>query len=580
MKRTAWRSNTILVRFVRVCFAIVAVVTLFSLLALFVLRFSYEQIIYENSSELLSMTASVLEKEIHRLSELSFTIATEQEIQDALTILNSEEDRVVWNQVRRETTGPLFRYDSRVWYVASLRLYDNNGTEILAGRDPYSLDESRKSSLIETAATGEGRALFFYPGVINEYFIIARQIRRTKNLSLEPIGTTAIFVDFPALLNSYERMILGYSMNIHVYDRQRLIGSSSQLDLDPLVATGISGKGYRVFRLQGSRYFAAYVVSTDTRWTYFTTIPLSILFHRILVVSIVGVVVYLALIGAILVTAFRFAEKLTVPIRELSLQMQQVESGDFDIHVDPILLSHASDEIQNLYRDIEISLFKIRQLVEADYQKQLQIQDARFRILQTQINPHFLYNTLDSINWLAKGLEKREISIMVKSLGRLLRRSLSSSERLVSLSSECSLVRDYLSIQKVRFQDRLDVHIDVPEEILDTQVPPFLFQPLLENSIRYSVEEGKGVCRVDILVRRNGKILTCVVRDNGPGFPESVLEAFRSGTMEGGRGNGIGIANVVERLRAIFGQIGFSLENDREGGARVAFTFPCIHGDP
>jgi two-component system sensor histidine kinase YesM len=572
----AWRSNTIFARFVRVSFTIVAVVTLFSLLTIFVLRISYEQIIYDNSSELLSMTAAVLEKEVERLSELSFTIATEKEIQDALIILNNEADRLIWNRVRRELTAPLFRYDSRVWYVASLRLYDNDGTEILVGRDPYPLEDVQKALLFESAASAGGRGQLLYPDTINEYFIIARQILRTENLSLEPLGTVAIFVDFPALLNSYERLIEDYYMNIHVYYQQRLIGTSSPgLDLEPLVTQGIVGKGYRIVRLQGSRHFVAFVGSTGTQWSYFTTIPLTFLFKRILVMSAVGSIIYLALIAGIMFMAFRFARKLTIPIRELSRKMQQVESGNFNIRIDSKKFAHASDEIRNLSQDIDISLSKIQQLIRADYRKRLQIKDARFRILQTQINPHFLYNTLDSINWMAKSLGNREISTMVKSLGRLLRRSLGSTERLVSLSSECSLIQDYLAIQKVRFQEKLEVHLDVPKEVLDIKVPPFLFQPLLENSIRYSLEEGNGVCKVDISVRRNEKTLTCEVRDNGPGFKDSVLEAFRSGKMVESRGSGIGITNIVERLRAIFDEIGISIDNIPEGGARVGITFPC-----
>jgi len=173
------------------------------------------------------MTAAVLEKEVERLSELSFTIATEKEIQDALIILNNEADRLIWNRVRSELTAPLFRYDSRVWYVASLRLYDNDGTEILVGRDPYPLEDVQKALLFESAASAGGRGQLLYPDTINEYFIIARQVLRTENLSLEPLGTVAIFVDFPALLKSYERLIEDYYMNIHVYDQQRLIGTSS-----------------------------------------------------------------------------------------------------------------------------------------------------------------------------------------------------------------------------------------------------------------------------------------------------------------------------------------------------------------
>src|SRR5690606_2848016 len=143
-----------------------------------------------------------------------------------------------------------------------------------------------------------------------------------------------------------------------------------------------------------------------------------------------------------------------------------------------IILS--KDEVGQIQRHFRIMLERINELIQENYIKQLVIKDTQFKALQAQINPHFLYNTLESINWMAKMSKQDRISQMVESLGYLLRLSISEQDSVITLHKELHIVQQYLVIQKLRFEERLDFQLDVPEHLVLCTVPKLSIQPIVE----------------------------------------------------------------------------------------------------
>lgn len=569
--------NTIFSRFVRASMVIVLSVTLFGFLVISILRLSYERIIYEKSSELLEFTAAVIEREINGFEELTLTIATGTEIQNKLRELRESRGQSRWSTLRSDIGDAILRYDPMARYVASIRIYDEGGMEIPVGHDPYYLTREQISIMEEKTRAARGKPVLFLPGEINEYFIIARRILSTYLLELTHLGMVGIFIEFPLLLESYENLIEGYEMNIHVYNGNKLIGSTMpDIPLADVPETHIFSQGYQIISIGGKRMFIASIRSTGTRWTYYSTIPLSLIFQRLGVLSSLAAGVYLILMFGILLFAVSFSRKLTVPIRNLSKMMKKVETGNFNIDLDDKGFTNASDEVRFLHHDFNIALKKINELIEADFRKKIQIQEARFRILQTQINPHFLYNTLNSVNWMARQHGRGDISRIVNALGRLLRRSLGSTEKLVSLETELASLRDYLTIQKIRYEECLVVEIHIPEIYHNILVPPFLFQPLVENSIAYGLEGGTGYCHIRIHTKAKNGHFYVSINDDGPGFPSSVLKAFNTGKIIPTRHTGIGLSNIRERLQALFSAGRMELSNTALG-AQVVMEFTCSY---
>lgn len=205
-----------------------------------------------------------------------------------------------------------------------------------------------------------------------------------------------------------------------------------------------------------------------------------------------------------------------------------------------------------LHRTYKKMIRRIRELINENVAKQLLLRETELKALQAQINPHFLYNTLESVNWLAKANKQDRISEMVEALAFLLRSAVSFEEQLIPLRKELDIVRSYVTIQTTRFDERLVFHLDVPEELMDAQIPKLTLQPLVENAIHYALEPRIEPCRIAIIARESEGALFLRVEDDGPGMTPDFLEKLRSGQVTT-RGQGIGLTNIQERINLTFG---------------------------
>lgn len=168
------------------------------------------------------------------------------------------------------------------------------------------------------------------------------------------------------------------------------------------------------------------------------------------------------------------------------------------------------------------------------------------------MDPHFLYNTLDSINWRARMIKSEEISQITTALGNLLRLSLGNNSRDFTLRQELTIVDNYIIIQKIRYQKRLDFSVDIPESLLDIPIPKFTLQPLLENAIRYGLEESSETCYITITSHIEGDTLILKIMNTGSSFEEDFMEKLLDGEIQP-HGFGIGILNIHKRIQMTYG---------------------------
>jgi two-component system sensor histidine kinase YesM len=183
--------------------------------------------------------------------------------------------------------------------------------------------------------------------------------------------------------------------------------------------------------------------------------------------------------------------------------------------------------------------------------------------LENQINPHFLYNTLESINWRAKSVGANEIAIMVESLGALLRSTLSrKNNTITTIKSELDIVQSYICIMQIRFEEILTYSVEIPEDLYDVPLPKLSLQPLVENAIDYGLEEAAEACHIAITVSMEGDDVLITITNNGSQFPENLLQKLSSEELTP-HGFGIGLLNIQKRLQLQFGQdYGLTLKND------------------
>ena len=252
------------------------------------------------------------------------------------------------------------------------------------------------------------------------------------------------------------------------------------------------------------------------------------------------------------------SSRITDPIKELEKSVGILEEGNLQT---PVYIG-GSYEIQHLGTSISNMAKQIRVLMNDIVTEHEAKRKQEFDTLQSQINPHFLYNTLESINWRAKASKNAEISMMAESLGTLLRSTLSNHESLVELDYELELVRAYITIQKIRFEDRLDFVSLVADDLHHILMPPLTIQPLIENAIRYGMEEMTETCHVELLVRHEDDKVLIRVKNNGSVFEEDLLEKLKRREKQP-NGFGIGLMNIDQRIRLLFGDAcGLELKNE------------------
>ena len=254
--------------------------------------------------------------------------------------------------------------------------------------------------------------------------------------------------------------------------------------------------------------------------------------------------------------------------------MKQVQSSDFQIHLD----NKRTDEIGELTDSFNYMVDHIRTLVNRVYREQLAQKTAEMEALQAQINPHFLYNSLDSINWMLIDRDQMDISNVVVALGKLMQYSMNNRISLVPLLEEYRNAKDYLIIQRNRLEDQLDYELELEEGLEEFCVPKLILQPLIENAIKYGVLESKHRCKVHVNTYRVKDHICIDVIDNGAGMTEEQLKVCRqllSGNSDGYKN--IGIRNVARRLQLHFDeQCEFTVSSTVGQGTTISLQLPII----
>ena len=271
---------------------------------------------------------------------------------------------------------------------------------------------------------------------------------------------------------------------------------------------------------------------------------------RLITFIIMAVILFAGVIMMNIVT-----KKNTRSIRELSDAMEKFGQGDFDINCN----IESSDEIGKLSQRFNSMVDAINSLVNSVYEQKVMLQKAQMKSLEMQINPHFLYNTLDTINWMARAQHADDVGNMAASLGNMMRYSL-SRQSFVRLRDEVKILKDFLYIQNFRYGDRMSSFIEIDEELLDYSIPKLIVQPILENAVVHGIEEkiDSGTVSVTAWLEpgEEGDDLYISVEDDGVGMTEeNILQILQEDESIKKKGHtSIGIVNVNKRIQMIYGK--------------------------
>jgi two-component system sensor histidine kinase YesM len=329
----------------------------------------------------------------------------------------------------------------------------------------------------------------------------------------------------------------------------------------------IGGADFQIIA-QGSEY---------TGWKTIGVFPLNEIMGQVSLIRyysfiIAGVTLFVAIVASIF-----FTGSIARPVIALRALMKEAEEGNLAVRFE----GRQEDEIGHLGKSFNTMIGEIQKLIDMVYREQQSKREAELKSLQEQIKPHFLYNTLDTIHWMAQARGAADIVQIVSALTSLFRIALSRGKEMITLSDELEHVRSYLIIQKLRYEDKFDFSLCVDDEVLPFLVLKLTLQPLVENAIYHGIKEqrGHGTIRVD--ARRRDGMLVLRVSDDGVGMSGDKLASVRAllseAPAESSQKNGYGISNVNERIQLSFGKsYGLRFESEPGRGTTVEVLHPLI----
>lgn len=335
-------------------------------------------------------------------------------------------------------------------------------------------------------------------------------------------------------------------------------------------------KGSFIYEEGKERYTAVYVHSNVTDWNTIGLIPMEYINKDLAGIRNISLILILLGIAIGILVSMQMARGLVSPIEDTANALECFSKGDFDVR----LSENRMDEIGKMNVVFNQTIQDIKELMQKVTQAEILAKEMEFKTLQSQMNPHFLYNTLDAINWMAYKKGEMEICNLVSAISNLMRVSISNKQSIITLEQELEYVKDYLYIQHVRYKDRFETVYDIDEVLLAQAIPKLVVQPIVENAIIHGFEKSQNKNALFISAVRKGNDMNIIVRDTGSGMTEEKADSLlKEPVAEKGSGNAshtnLGMYAVHKRLQFLYGEnYGLMVQSKAGEGTTVILNLP------
>ncbi len=498
--------------------------------------------------------------------------------------LSGQEDEALYEKIR-DHFRTMLNVREDIYNVAVMA---ENGRSIIGDGskkyNPYS--DIQNSEWYKQAMDSDGESVLSSSHVQNiltgSYTWVVTLSRRMKNPyngKLEAL----LFVDlnYAAISDLCERISLGDRGYIFVLDQQ---GELLYHPRQQLIYSGIktehvqevmdwTGDYFQVKDEDGKKLYTI-SRSDETGWTTVgVTYMDELIGNRREIERTYGIVVILVMTFAVFIISL-ISRRITRPLLVLKNAMQSVDNQQL---MKVNLNEMPENEIGSLSQSFNAMTDQIQQLMKENEEEQRQKRASEQRALQAQINPHFLYNTLDSIIWMAESGKNEDVVIMTASLARMMRATLNSQNELVTIEQEMLHVKSYLTIQQMRYRDKLEFEIRIDPDIRSAYIVKLVVQPLVENAIYHGIKYKENKGKVVITGERKGKNVLLTVKDSGQGMDEETLKNIFKKHKVNYTNNGVGVYNVQARLQLHYGEeYGLRYESSPGQGTCAYILIPYI----
>ncbi|GMA98456.1 sensor histidine kinase [Pelosinus sp. IPA-1] len=537
-----------------------------------------------HTGQMIEQVTRNVEFYIHDMENIIYYLSDDPQIIAFMKHQNDENDS---EDIIQESRRVLKTYSDVHQEVAGILVVNDNNFYISNGMDRISRDPLTEESWYKRA--------FASPKVIHLFSKpIGRNIKATLNYSgdevvsiakavMDPLtgrrlGVILIDLKLEKIKQVIEAITLGKNGFLYIMDAN---GGIVYAPINPIV--------YRVKNewltdynnsivktIQGSEFQIIYKDSTYTNWKTIGVFSLNETLQEVTNLRHYSIMIGIITLVLAVIAAFFFTASIAKPLSKLRMLMKRAEEGDLSVRFN----SRYNDEIGQLGNSFNNMIKEISNLIDMVYVEQRRKREAELKTLQAQIKPHFLYNTLYTIQWMAQEHGAQDVVKILGALANLFRIGLSKGKEMIQVHEELEHVGSYLAIQKARYEDKLTYEIQYDEEIIHYRVLKLILQPLVENAIYHGINARRGGGKIIITGSvKEGKLYFSVV-DNGIGITKEKLKEIRelldSNHVEPAAA-GFGIFNVNERIRLSFGkEYGLIYTSVYEEGTKVEVWHPLI----
>ena len=525
------------------------------------------KLLEESVSHNLSYCAVTISDYLHYIEDMTGIILADSSIQENLIINNTGNDReqAVSYQTLSYSIEQYYE-QCKSFYVDYITLYTPKNTIYSNFLGNRRTPEEIETCLLDLSNAGEGRPAWVFDYAEENGFYLVRLIRNSHSPYFSALGTLIVSVNLDQMLQALNQREGALS------DAQYFISRNGEIiyhadDITHAIrkeTTALSSGHYEILSVGGHKYFVYSTRIPDWDLTYTCYIAYDSIFHSASIAWFTSIFIIILTGAAVIIFSQSMISFISRHTQLLVERMQAYNARDNILPENDYDYSHRKDEFGLLNRQFDHMASRIQNLIQDNYVNELWKKEAQLKALEKQVDPHFLYNTLESINWRAKAAGNGDISQMVESLGNLLRASLSKDTGKWTLEKEFAILSSYIIIQKYRFENHLDYISHCEEKLLMAHIPKFIIQPLVENAIHYGLEECMEICHVEvnIFLEETEENLHILVKNNGSLFEDNLLQKLYSHQIQS-RGSGIGLININERIKLMFGSdYGLQLYNE------------------
>lgn len=516
MKKWFWDLN-LKRKFFLLILMVVLAMTLLEMLNRQVAYNTYNQLLYEKNSQILMICMDYIENLFDRMENVTYLMIADPDLQENLMYLSEHQEDGKWLSVRSDISEAVNSYANREEYFSAFILVTDVSVFGFGNENIGINDDLVDYIEVVENANGQMRMISG-----EQQLTLVREIRQSVNLNLSNLAYIVAQVDFPAIINDMRKTLrhADLPIDISVYDGDICLYAG---DSDPAAA----GKRENGWYIDGKDFITVYN-SKKLGYTMIIRTPYGKLKDSIQGVYRRSILLSLLVAAAALALSSILVKMVIRDLYGLIEKMDDFGAGKPLDERDGKIYQKRADEVGKMYRHFYRMASDYRRLMEEYYNNKLLLKEAEFLQLQKQIQPHFLFNTLTAISWMAYSHQDTETANMVESLGRMMRTVTDNNQSLVTVGNDLQMVEDYLFIQKFRFRNRLQVEIQISDRTKELMIPRISIQPLVENAVTYAMEEQLSGCRIRIFDRTDPESTEIVVEDNGLGFSENILNELEA----------------------------------------------------